>query len=53
MVGPTQADAAQQVRAIEDLIACKVDVIGIVPNDAAALEPALQRARAAGISAGA
>ncbi|MDQ0394163.1 substrate-binding domain-containing protein [Labrys monachus] len=49
MVGPTQADAAQQVRAIEDLIARKVDVIGIVPNDAAALEPVLERARAAGI----
>ena len=32
MVGPTQADAAQQVRAIEDLIARKVDVIGIVPT---------------------
>ena len=37
MVGPTQADAAQQVRAIEDLIARKVNVIGIVPNDSAAL----------------
>ena len=33
MVGPTQADAAQQVRAIEDLIARSVDVIGIVPNE--------------------
>ncbi|KQQ89396.1 substrate-binding domain-containing protein [Aureimonas sp. Leaf324] len=49
MVGPTQADAAQQVRAIEDLIARKVNVIGIVPNDSAALEPVLGRARAAGI----
>nr|WP_210318335.1 substrate-binding domain-containing protein [Aureimonas endophytica] len=49
MVGPTQADAAQQVRAIEDLIARKVQVIGIVPNDSAALEPVLGRARAAGI----
>ena len=49
MVGPTQADAAQQVRAIEDLIARKVDVIGIVPNDSAALEPVLGRAKAAGI----
>ncbi len=49
MIGPTQADAAQQVRAIEDLIARKVDVIGIVPNDAAALEPVCQRAKAAGI----
>jgi simple sugar transport system substrate-binding protein len=49
MVGPTQADAAQQVRAIEDLIARKVQVIGIVPNDSAALDPVLGRARAAGI----
>ncbi|WP_322112152.1 substrate-binding domain-containing protein [Arboricoccus pini] len=49
MVGPTQADAAQQVRAVEDLIARKVNVIGVVPNDAAALEPVLARAKAAGI----
>jgi len=49
MVGPTQADAAQQVRAIEDLIARKVNVIGIVPNDSAALAPVLGRARDAGI----
>ncbi len=49
MVGPTQADAAQQVRAVEDLIARKVDVIAVVPNDAAALEPVFQRAQAAGI----
>ena len=49
MVGPTQADAAQQVRAIEDLIARKVDVIGVVPNDSAALVPVLERAKAAGI----
>ena len=49
MIGPTQADAAQQVRAIEDLIARKVAVIGIVPNDSPALDPVLGRARAAGI----
>jgi simple sugar transport system substrate-binding protein len=48
-VGPTQADAAQQVRAVEDLIARKVDVIAVVPNDAVALEPVFQRAKAAGI----
>ena len=40
---------ALQVRAIEDLIAQKVDVIGVVPNDAEVLEPVLARARAAGI----
>ena len=34
MVGPTSADPALQVRAIEDLIAQKVDYIGVVPNDA-------------------
>ncbi len=49
MIGPTSADPALQVRAIEDLIAQKVDVIGVVPNDAEVLEPVLERARAAGI----
>jgi simple sugar transport system substrate-binding protein len=49
MVGPTSADPALQVRAIEDLIAQGVDVIGVVPNDEAALEPVLEKARAAGI----
>jgi simple sugar transport system substrate-binding protein len=49
MIGPTQADAAQQVRAVEDLIARKVDVIAVVPNDAKALEPVFKRAQAAGI----
>lgn len=49
MVGPTSADPALQVRAVEDLIAQGVDVIGVVPNDAAALEPVLKKARDAGI----
>lgn len=49
MVGPTSADPALQVRAIEDLIAQGVDVIGVVPNDAEALEPVLGRAQEAGI----
>ncbi|SUO94364.1 substrate-binding domain-containing protein [Suttonella ornithocola] len=49
MVGPTSADPALQVRAIEDLIARKVDVIGVVPNDAEVLEPVLKRAREQGI----
>jgi simple sugar transport system substrate-binding protein len=49
MIGPTSADPALQVRAIEDLIAQKVDVIGVVPNDAEVLEPVLERARQAGI----
>lgn len=49
MIGPTSADPALQVRAVEDLIAQGVDVIGVVPNDAEVLEPVLQRARDAGI----
>jgi simple sugar transport system substrate-binding protein len=50
MVGPTTADPAQQVRAVEDLIAKQVRVIAVVPNDATALEPVFARARAAGIT---
>jgi simple sugar transport system substrate-binding protein len=50
MVGPTTADPAQQVRAVEDLIARKVRVIAVVPNDETALEPVFARARAAGIT---
>src|ERR1700727_3058109 len=49
MVAPTSADPSLQVRAIEDLIAKKVNVIGVVPNDEKALEPGLQKARDAGI----
>ncbi|MFQ6554130.1 substrate-binding domain-containing protein [Aestuariibius insulae] len=49
MIGPTSADPALQVRAIEDLIARGVDVIGVVPNDEAALEPVLKKAMDAGI----
>ena len=49
MVGPTTADPAQQVRAVEDLIAKKVSAIGVVPNDAKSLEPVFDRAKAAGI----
>jgi simple sugar transport system substrate-binding protein len=49
MIGPTTADPAQQVRAVEDLIAKKVSAIGVVPNDAKALEPVFERAKAAGI----
>lgn len=49
MIGPTSADPSLQVRAIEDLIAKKVNVIGVVPNDEKALEPVLQKAREAGI----
>ena len=48
-INPTTDDPAEQVRAIEDLIAKKVDVIGVIPNDGKALEPVLGRAKAAGI----
>lgn len=49
MIGPVSADPALQVQAIEDLIAKGVDVIGVVPNDEAALEPVLKKAQDAGI----
>ena len=49
MLGPTTADPAQQVRMVEDLIARKVKVIAVVPNDAKALEPVFKRAQEAGI----
>jgi simple sugar transport system substrate-binding protein len=49
MINPTTDDPAEQVRAIEDLIAKKVDVIGVVPNDGKALEPVLKRAQDAGV----
>lgn len=48
-VGPTEADPAQQVRIVEDLIAKGVDAICVVPNDAAAMAPVLQKARDKGI----
>ncbi|MFM1651447.1 autoinducer 2 ABC transporter substrate-binding protein [Brevibacillus sp. B_LB10_24] len=47
--GPTQADAAQQVKVIEDLIAQKVDVIAVAPNDPASLTPVLKKAKEQGI----
>jgi simple sugar transport system substrate-binding protein/rhamnose transport system substrate-binding protein len=47
--GPTTADAAEQVRMLEDLISKGVDAICVAPNDAAALTPVLRRAKAAGI----
>lgn len=47
--GPTEADAAKQVKVIEDLISKKVDAIAVAPNDAAALTPVLKKAKEAGI----
>jgi simple sugar transport system substrate-binding protein len=49
LVGPAKADAAEQVKIIEGLIAQKVDAICVVPFSPEALEPVLKKARAAGI----
>ena len=49
MVGPANLDPAQQVKLLEDLIAQKVDVIGLVPIDVKVAEPVLKRAQEAGI----
>jgi simple sugar transport system substrate-binding protein len=49
MIGPANVDPAQQVKLLEDLIAKKVDVIGLVPLDVKVTEPVLKRAQAAGI----
>jgi simple sugar transport system substrate-binding protein len=49
MVGPANVDPAQQVRLVEDLIARKVDIIGVAPIDGNVLKPVLKRARDAGI----
>lgn len=48
-VGPSNTDAPQQVKLIEDLIAKKVDAISIIPNDASALEPVFKKAKQNGI----
>lgn len=49
MVGPAHVDPAQQVKLVEDLIAKKVDAIGLVPLDVKVLAPVLARAQAANI----
>ena len=49
IVGPAHLDAAQQVKLLEDLIAQKVDVIGLVPIDVKMAAPVLKRAQEAGI----
>ncbi|WP_406677172.1 autoinducer 2 ABC transporter substrate-binding protein [Moorella sp. ACPs] len=47
--GPTKADAAEQVKMIEDLITQGVDAIAVAPNDPAALAPVLKKAKDKGI----
>jgi simple sugar transport system substrate-binding protein len=49
MQGPSQADGALQAQLIEDLIAQKVNAIGIIPLSPQTLEPVIAKARAAGI----
>jgi simple sugar transport system substrate-binding protein len=49
-IGPSDADPAQQVKMVEDLISKGVDAICITPNDAKALEPAFQKAADKGIA---
>lgn len=49
MVGPSDAEAAAQVQLMEDLIERGVDAIAIVPNDAAAMQPVIEKAREEGI----
>jgi simple sugar transport system substrate-binding protein len=48
-VGPAQADPAQQVKIVEDLVAKGVDAIAVVPNDAKSLEPVFKKAKEKGI----
>lgn len=48
-VGPARADAAQQARIIEDLVAKNVSAIAVVPMDPSALEGVLRRASQRGI----
>jgi len=45
----TPGAVAQQVKLLDDLIAKKVNVIGLVPLDVKVCEPVLKRAQAAGI----
>jgi simple sugar transport system substrate-binding protein len=49
LVGPAEADAAQQIPIIEDLIAQGVDAICVVPMDPTQLDPVLQKAMDAGM----
>jgi len=50
LVGPAEADAAQQIPIIEDLIAQGVDALCVIPMDPTQLDPVLQKAMDAGIA---
>jgi simple sugar transport system substrate-binding protein len=47
--GPAQADAAQQVQVIEDLLAQGVDALCVIPFQPETVEPVLKRARENGV----
>lgn len=47
--GPSEADPAQQVQLVENLVARDVDAIAVVPNDAQSLGPVFEDAREEGI----
>ncbi len=47
--GPTETDAAAQVKMIEDYISQGVDAIAVAPNDPAALTPVLMKAKQQGV----
>lgn len=49
LVGPSESDAAAQVKIIEDLIAQGVDALCVVPFSVEATEPVLKKAMDAGI----
>lgn len=49
LLGPSKSDAAEQVQIVENLIAQGVDAICYVPFSVEASEPALKKAREAGI----
>jgi simple sugar transport system substrate-binding protein len=49
MIGPAHPDPAVQVGLVQDLIARKVEVIGLVPLDVKVLGPVLKQAQDAGI----
>lgn len=50
LVGPAEADAAQQIPIIEDLIAKDVDALCVIPMDPTQLDPVLKKAMDAGIT---
>ncbi|MEZ4709372.1 MAG: autoinducer 2 ABC transporter substrate-binding protein [Caldilineaceae bacterium] len=50
LVGPAEADAAQQIPIIEDLIAQGVDALCVIPMDPTQLDPVLKKAMDAGIA---